>query len=88
MKRIRTVKVNDRGQIVIPEEMRKDFGIKSESTLVIIEGEDELVLRKEEYIMEKIDEEGEFWKKAAMHSLKQAWEKEDAIWDKFYKEGK
>ena len=46
IKKIRTVKVNERGQIVIPEEIRNDLGIKESSILVVIEENNEIVLKK------------------------------------------
>ena len=86
-KRIRTVIVNERGQIVIPEEVRKDFEISKGSTLVLIEGEKELLLKKESDVLKIIEDEGKFWKSLSRESLKRAWSKEDDVWDKAYKEG-
>ena len=87
-KRIRTVTVNERGQIVIPEEVRKDFEISKGSTLVLIERNKELLLKKESDILERIEDEDKFWKSLSRESLKIAWSKEDDVWDKIYKEGK
>ncbi|MBI2664861.1 AbrB/MazE/SpoVT family DNA-binding domain-containing protein [Candidatus Woesearchaeota archaeon] len=87
-KRIRTVIVNERGQIVIPEEVRKDFEISKGSTLVLIERSKELLLKKESDVLESIQEEDKFWRSLSRESLKRAWSKEDDIWDKAYKEGK
>jgi len=86
-KRIRTVTVNDRGQIVIPEEIRKDFGINKSSTLVLIEREKDILLKKEVDVLESIEED-KFWKSLSRESLKRAWSKEDEVWDKIYKEGR
>lgn len=85
-KRIRTVTVNDRGQIVIPEEIRRDFGIYKDSTLVLIEGNKEILLRKESDVLERVEEEDKFWKDLTKESLKRAWSKEDYVWDQIYKE--
>ena len=84
-KRIRTVIVNDRGQIVIPEEVRKDFGIDKASTLVLIERKKEILLRKESDVLERLEEDDKFWKSLSRESLKRAWSKEDAVWDKIYR---
>ena len=86
--KIRTVSVNERGQIVIPEDIRKDLGITKASTLVIIESQGEIVLKKEEDILEAVKGEDEFWKIMAMESMKKAWNKEDEIWDKIYQRRK
>ena len=85
-KRIRTVTVNDRGQIVIPEDVRKDFGIDKDSTLVLIEKKKEILLRKERDVLERMEEEDKFWRVLTRESMKRAWSKEDDVWDKIYKE--
>jgi len=80
--RIRSVSMNDRGQIVIPEEIRKDLKLDSGENLVIIEKNGELTIRKESAVAETILKEDEFWKKIAEKSLENAWGKEDKIWEK------
>ena len=87
-KRIRTVTVNERGQIVIPEEVRKDFEIAKGSTLVLIERNKELLLKKESDVLERMEEEDKFWKSLSRESLQRAWSKEDDIWDKAFRGGK
>ena len=79
--RIRTVSVNERGQIVIPEEIRDDMGIKANSTLVLIENDGEITIKKEMDVISAIDEDS-LWKKLSQESLLHMWEKEDAVWDK------
>lgn len=86
-KKIRTVSVNERGQIVIPEDIRKDFGIDSRSTLVLIERKEEIVLKKESDILKAVEDEDRFWKALSQEALKGAWGREDDIWNKIYKEG-
>jgi len=80
--RIRTVLMNDRGQIVIPEEIRNDLKLKPKETLVLIEKDGEITIRKESSIAEKIISEDEFWNKVSKKSLENAWDKEDKVWDK------
>lgn len=87
-RKIRTVSVNERGQIVIPEDMRKDFGIESNTTLVMIERKGEIVIKKEADVLNAIEEEDKFWKSLSKVSMAKAWNKEDRIWDKLYKEGR
>ena len=88
IKKIRTITINDRGQIVIPEEMRKDFNIKKSSTLVLVEGTNGILIRKEEDVISEIEDEKQFWSELTKHSMQRAWFKEDEIWDKVYKEKK
>jgi AbrB family looped-hinge helix DNA binding protein len=84
IQRLRTVTVNERGQIVIPEEIRKDFGIGKNTTLAMIEREGEIVLRKESTVIAEIGED-KFWRALTKEAMKKAWEKEDKIWDKIYR---
>jgi|SRR3989338_2412097 len=79
--KIRTVAVNERGQIVIPEDIRKELGIEGSATLVLIEKEGEIVIKKESDVLSAMNEDT-FWKAAAKESMKRAWSKEDEVWDK------
>ncbi len=45
--KIRTVNINSRGQIVIPEEFRKDLNIKGGETLVLVERSGEITIKRE-----------------------------------------
>ncbi len=87
-RKIRTVNVNERGQIVIPEDIRKDFGISGPTTLVIIERKGEIVIKKEIDVLGVIEGEDKFWKALGQEAMKRAWSKEDEIWDKIFKEQK
>ena len=84
IKRIRTVSMNDRGQIVIPEDVRKGMGIASGSSLVLIEKDKEIVLRREKDVATSIGEEEKFWQIVSETGLKNAWSDEDKAWDKHY----
>ncbi|MBI2137674.1 AbrB/MazE/SpoVT family DNA-binding domain-containing protein [Candidatus Woesearchaeota archaeon] len=81
--KIRTARVNDRGQLVIPEDIREDLGITGNSTLIIIERQGELLLKTESEVLKVIEDK--FWKALSQESLKRAWGKEDEIWDKLSK---
>ncbi len=85
-KRIRTVSVNERGQIVIPEDVRKDLGISGDATLVLIEEDKEIVLKMESDVLRAIEGEDAFWKALSAESMKRAWTEKDVIWDKLHKE--
>lgn len=80
--RIRTVLMNPRGQIVIPEEMRENLKMKPKEALILIEKGDELILKKESDVAKKILEEDNAWAVLSLEALRKAWSKEDAIWDK------
>lgn len=81
------MKLGERGQLVIPEDIRKDLNIRGNSTLVLIERRGELIVRKEEQVLREIDEDAS-WEALALEGLKNAWSKEDEAWEKLYKEGK
>jgi len=88
IKKLRTVNLNERGQIVIPEDIRKDFGIKGNDTLIIMERNGEIILKKEEAILDIIENEDKFWRALSIKSMETAWCDEDDIWDKFHKDSK
>ena len=81
---MRTISLNERGQIVIPEDIRKDFGMGKDTTLVLIERDNEIVLRMESDILKILDDEHGFWRKLQREAIKNAWSKEDEIWDKVF----
>lgn len=60
---LRTVKVGERGQIVIPKDIRDHFGIESGETLIITGHKDKITIMKEKImrdmsiqILEKLEE--------------------------------
>lgn len=86
------VTVSSKGQIVIPEEMRRDLAIKEGSKLLLVERAGKITMEKEENALEKLDkilsaEEKEKlgWLIIAEHSLAKAWSdpKEDEVWAKY-----
>jgi len=80
--KMRTVVLNDRGQIVIPEELRKDLDLKAGQTLVLVEVGDELLLRKEESVVSDLDDR-RFWRAMSQHAFYTGWDKEDEVWDQY-----
>ena len=52
--KIRTVTVNDRGQIVIPEDVRNDLEIENSSTMILILNNKQLTLKKESEMLREI----------------------------------
>ena len=80
--KIRTVNVNKRGQIVIPDDIRKDLGIVGNTTVVLIERNGEFVIKKEAEILRAIDSEDMFWNELSKISLSNMWDEKDEVWDK------
>ena len=59
--------------------------MNSKETLVLIEQNNQIILKKEADVAVRILEDSEeknFWKKLSHESLKRAWTEEDDIWDK------
>ena len=85
---IDTIRVSSKGQIVIPEHVRKNLHITAGTKLILIEREDRLEIRKEEDVAMKLIDEGKEsagWLALAEESLKDVWDnpKDDEIWKKY-----
>ncbi len=86
---IEVINVSSRGQIVIPEKIRKRLRLKQGSKLLLVEKEKCLILKREEEIAEqiKLEDQKEFigWMSLAEQSLKEIWDnpKDDKIWQKY-----
>lgn len=87
--KMKTVSMNERGVLVIPEEVRQDLGLEGKTTLVLVESENEIILKKQEDVIELVNRrEDDFWRKLSEESLRRAWGKEDEVWDKLVKKAK
>lgn len=86
---IETINVSSKGQIVIPEKVRKQLNIKTGSKLFLIQKGETLILKKEEeiarYLGEDEQKERLGWMLLAEHSLKKIWDnsKDEAVWKKY-----
>lgn len=80
--KMRTVVLNERGQIVIPEELRKDLDLKAGQTLVLLEVGDELLLRKEGAVVSDL-EDRRFWNAVTRRAMETMWGPEDDVWDQY-----
>ncbi len=82
------ISVSSRGQIVIPEKVRKRFRITKGSKLVLIEQDDALVLKKEEDVAAQLAfdrQERAGWQMLAAHALKKVWDnpEDEAEWKRY-----
>ncbi len=78
--------MNSRGQIVIPEEMRRSLNLSNKEALLLIEQDGKITIEKESDMARKIADEEAFWGRMSIESLRRAWDKEDEVWDKIAKE--
>ena len=83
------VTTSSRGQIVIPERIRKRHKIKEGTKLILFEENDKIILEKESNIESLIQKrkgsETLNLMLASQKSLAKDWgSKEDDVWDKYY----
>ncbi len=83
------VTTSSRGQIVIPETVRKRHKIKEGTRLVLFEQGDKIIIEKEDkiniYLKRSLDLEEKGWSVLAEASLREVWdnEKDDKAWKKY-----
>jgi AbrB family looped-hinge helix DNA binding protein len=80
MAHIQTITVSSKGQIVIPEEVRRELAIKDGTRLVLVERGGKIVLEKEKQLIMKMEKLG--WLLLAESSLAKDWlaKEEDEAW--------
>ncbi|HIH25391.1 AbrB/MazE/SpoVT family DNA-binding domain-containing protein [Candidatus Woesearchaeota archaeon] len=81
---VEAIKVSD-GKIVIPENIRNNLDIKDGSTLMLIEKDGFIIIKKKNKSNNKIDYEKLGWMYLAENSFKKLWDnkKDDEIWSKY-----
>lgn len=83
------VSVSSKGQVVIPERMRKSLGIKAGSRLVFLEKEDSIMIKKEDAVVKQLGEyerkEEIGWLILGEKSLAKVWDnaKDEKTWKKY-----
>ena len=84
---LETIKVSSRGQIVIPEKVRKDFNIEEGTKLILVEQGTKLILETEQNFTKHLKEaeEKRDWLKLAEQSMIKLWdnEKDESIWGRY-----
>ncbi|MDP2909445.1 MAG: AbrB/MazE/SpoVT family DNA-binding domain-containing protein [Nanoarchaeota archaeon] len=83
---VKTVKVSDKGQIAIPQEIRKEAGIKKGEELIIVQDNGTILLEKAQKVATKMKDDFKDLLKFSEQSLKKVWDnKEDNIWNEYLK---
>ncbi|MBI2141640.1 AbrB/MazE/SpoVT family DNA-binding domain-containing protein [Candidatus Woesearchaeota archaeon] len=83
------VSVSSKGQIVIPEKVRKKLRIKAGSRLVLLEKEDSILLKMEDAIIRQLEEaerkEDIGWLILGEKSLENVWDnpKDEKAWKRY-----
>ena len=83
---MKTVTVSGKGQISIPQEIRKQLAVEKGSKLVIVLKDKKLLIRKATDISQSVVNDFEDVVLYSEHSLKGIWDsKEDEVWNRYLK---
>ncbi len=86
---LKTVKVSQKGQIVIPIDIQRELNIKKGDKLILVKEGRRLMLEKPQRFAKKITDEFKDLMKLSEPSLRKLWlNKEDEIWNEYLKSGK
>lgn len=86
---LKTVKVSQKGQIVIPRDIQKELGISKGDKLLLVREGRKLMLEKPKRIMQEVRDEFKDLIKLSESSLRKLWlNKDDEIWNEYLKKGK
>ena len=80
---IKTINVSEKGQIVIPTEMREVVGIEQGDKLILMQEDGKIMMKKVEKVSKEIKEDFKDLLKNSEKVAKKLWDnKYDDIWDK------
>lgn len=80
---IRTLRVSEKGQVVLPVEVRRAMGIEKGTELVLVFDGERLLLQKETRAASALQEDFSDLLAATEASLRSVWENEhDEAWDR------
>lgn len=83
---VRTVTVSGKGQISIPQEIRKQLAVEKGSKLVIILKDKKLLIRKVSDISQSMEDGFDDMVQHSELSLKKIWDnEEDEVWNRYLK---
>ncbi|MDP2906783.1 MAG: AbrB/MazE/SpoVT family DNA-binding domain-containing protein [Nanoarchaeota archaeon] len=83
---VKTVKVSDKGQIAIPQEIREEAGIKKGEELIIVQDNGTILLEKATKVAARMKDDFKDLLRFSEQSLRKVWNnKEDDIWNEYLK---
>ena len=83
---MKTVTVSGKGQISIPQEIRKQLAVEKGSKLVIIPKDKKLLIRKASDVSQSIEDGFEDVVRYSERSLEEIWNnEEDEVWNRYLK---
>lgn len=78
--KIQAVKVDGQGRVIIPEDIRKNLGIETNTILFLDKQENQIIMRREQDISKETDT---LWQELRHRSLARLWDEQDEAWDKY-----
>lgn len=83
---MKTIRVSEKGQIAIPNQIRETLGIEQGDELVILQIDNKILMEKAQKIEQRLKDSFKDILKFSELSLKEVWDnKEDEIWNKYLK---
>ena len=83
---IKTVTVSGKGQISIPQEIRKQLAVEKGSKLVILLKDGKLLIRKATDMSQLMEDDFEDVVRYSERSLEEIWDNEkDEVWNRYLK---
>jgi AbrB family looped-hinge helix DNA binding protein len=84
--KFRSIKVSAKGQITLPSDIQKEFGIKKGDEIILVRKGEKIILEKSERIAKSLKNEFADIKSLSEQSLRKLWlNKDDEIWNQYLK---
>jgi len=80
---IDTLTVSSKGQVVIPEKVRKELKITAGTKLVMQTQNNTLIIQTEKEFEKHLEDEDAVWNELAMQSLEEVWDDDGEEWEKY-----
>lgn len=83
---MKTIRVSEKGQIAIPNQIRETLGIEQGDELVVIQIDDKILIEKMQKAEQRLKDDFKDILKFSERSLKEVWDnKSDNIWNEYLK---
>ena len=83
---VKTVKVSDKGQIAIPQEMREGTGIRKGDELILVQDGKKIMIELAAKVTKQVKDDFSDLLKLSEKSLMNVWDnKEDEVWNQYLK---
>jgi AbrB family looped-hinge helix DNA binding protein len=81
---MKTVKVSEKGQIAIPSEIQKEYGIKKGDNLMLYAVHGKIMLEKMNKLIKEMTDDFEDMERHTEESLKEFWKNEpEGVWEQY-----